>query len=148
MLIGLIVFMLFMAFILALWEIQIEGPDGWAAESPGWKITKGPLLRLTGGVPLTGYHFFMTVFLIALVHLPLFFQPWSWRFECLLLGFYVGMVFVEDFFWFVLNPAFGLKNFRQGKIWWHKRWWGPVPAMYFFLAALSVLFLLLGSPAI
>jgi hypothetical protein len=148
MFIGLIVFMLFMAFILALWEIQIEGPHGWAAKSPGWKITQGPLMRITGGVPVTGYYFYMTIFLIALVHLPLFFHAWSWRFESLLLGFYIGMVFLEDFLWFALNPAFGFKNFRKGKIWWHKRWWGPVPAMYWFLAALTVVLFILGIPSI
>lgn len=58
MLIGFIAFMAFMALILAWWEIQIEGKDGWAAKSPGWKIDKGWLMRLTGGLPVTGYHVF------------------------------------------------------------------------------------------
>jgi len=148
MIIGLLVFLIFLAFILALWEIQIEGKDGWAAKSPGWRIEKGWVMKLTGGRPLTGYHVFMTVFLIAIVHLPLFFVPWTWRLESLLLGFYVGMIFVEDFLWFVLNPYYGIKNFRKGKIWWHKEWWGPVPALYWILLAITVVLIYLGKNVI
>jgi hypothetical protein len=148
MIIGLLVFMVFLAFILALWEIQIEGKDGWAAKSPGWRIEKEWVMKLTGGRPLTGYHVFMNVFLIAIVHLPLFFVPWMWRLECLLLGLYVWMVFVEDFLWFVLNPYYGIKNFRKGKIWWHKEWWGPVPALYWILLAITVILIYLGKNAI
>ena len=145
---GLLIFVVFLAFILALWEIQIEGKDGWAAKLPGWRIDKGWLMKLTGGRPLTGYHVYMTVFLISVIHFPLFFIRWSWRLESLLLGFYVGMVFLEDFFWFVLNPAFGLRNFRKGKIWWHKTWWGPVPALYWFLAVITSMMLYFGESVI
>jgi hypothetical protein len=145
---GLVVFMTFLAFILALWEIQIEGKNGWAANLPGWCINKGWIMKLTGGRPLTGYHVYMSLLLVSMVHLPLFFTGWSWRLESLLLGFYVGMVFLEDFFWFVLNPAFGLRNFRKGTIWWHKTWWGPVPALYWFLAVITVLLLYFGKDSI
>ena len=84
---GFLAFMVFMAFILALWEIQIEGGDGWAARLPAWRIEKGWVMKLTGGRPLTGYHIFMTLFLLGLIHLPLFFIAWTWRLEFLLLGF-------------------------------------------------------------
>ena len=66
MIIGLLCFMVFMSIILALWEIQIEGKDGWAAKLPAWRIEKGWLVRLSGGRPVTGYHFFMTLFLTPL----------------------------------------------------------------------------------
>jgi len=148
MLAGLIIFMVFLAFLLALWEIQIEGKDGWAAKLPCWRIERGWLIKLSGGRPITGYHFFMTLFLIAIVHLPLFFVPWSWRLECLLLGFYVGMVFLEDFLWFVLNPHYGIKNFRKGKIWWHKPWWGPIPALYWPLLIIVIILIYFGRTAI
>jgi hypothetical protein len=134
-----------MGLILALWEIQIEGQDGWAAKSPGWRIDSGWLMRLTGGLPITGYHVFMSIFMISIVHLPLFFSGWSWRFECLLLGFYVGMVLIEDFLWFILNPYYGIKNFKKSKIWWHKVWWGPVPATYWILLLLTAVLILTGS---
>jgi hypothetical protein len=148
MIFGLLGFMAFMALILALWEIQIEGKDGWAANSPGWRLEKGWLVKITGGRPITGYHFYMTVFIIALVHLPLFFVTWSWRLECLLLGFYLGMVLLEDFLWFVLNPYYGIKNFRRGKIWWHRTWWGPVPSLYWILLVLTVLLIYFGRAAV
>ena len=148
MIIGLLAFMIFLAFILALWEIQIEGKDGWAAKLPAWRIEKGWLVRLSGERPITGYHFFMTLFLIAIIHLPLFFVPWSWQLESLLLGFYVGTVFIEDFLWFALNPHYGIKNFHKGKIWWHKTWWGPVPAMYWFLLIIVILLIYFGRTAI
>lgn len=148
MFIGFLVFMVFLAFILALWEIQIEGRDGWAAKLPAWRLEKGWLVKLAGGRPVTGYHIFMTVFLIAMVHLPLFFVPWRWPLECLLLGFYVGMVLLEDFLWFVLNPHYGVKNFRRGKIWWHKSWWGPVPSLYWILLVVVVVLVYFGRAAI
>lgn len=148
MITGLLAFMVVMALLLALWEIQIEGKDGWASKLPCWRIERGWFVRLTGGRPLTGYHLFMTLFLIAIVHLPLFFVRWSWQSESLLLGFYAGMVFLEDFFWFVLNPHYGIKNFRKGKIWWHKRWWGPVPTLYWLLAIIVAALMYFGRAAL
>jgi hypothetical protein len=148
MIFGFLVFMLFMAIILALWEIQIEGKDGWAANLPSWRLDRGWISKLTGGRPVTGYHVYMTIFLIAIVHLPLFFVHWSWRLESLLLGFYLGMVLTEDFFWFVFNPHYGIRNFRKGKIWWHKGWWGPVPSFYWVLLAMIIVLIYSGRSAI
>jgi hypothetical protein len=90
----------------------------------------------------------MTLFIIGIIHLPLFFVPWSWRLESLLWGFYLGMLLLEDFLWFVLNPYYGIKNFRQGKIWWHRSWWGPVPAIYWFLLVIAALLFYLGRNAV
>jgi hypothetical protein len=148
MFIGLLIFMLFMAFILALWEIQIEGQNGWAAKLPAWRIERGWLMKVTGGIPVTGYHICMTVSLIAIIHCPLFFVHWTWPLEFLLFGFYCGMVLLEDFLWFLLNPAYGLKKFRPGRIWWHSAWWGPVPAIYWILTVCAVILLWLGHTAI
>jgi hypothetical protein len=146
--IGFLVFMVFMAFLLALWEIQIEGKEGWAAKLPCWRVEKGWFVRITGGRPITGYHVFMILFLLAMVHLPLFFVPWSWRLEGLLIGFYLGMALLEDFLWFVLNPYYGIKSFRRGKIWWHKGWWGPLPDFYWILVVITALLIYLGRTAI
>lgn len=148
MIIGFLAFMVFMACILALWEIQIEGGDGWAAKLPAWRIEKGWLVKVTGGRPITGYHLFMTVFLVSIVHLPLFFTLWSWRLECLLFGFYLGMVLLEDFLWFVFNPHYGIKSFRKGKIPWHRGWWGPVPSFYWILLIIAIVLLYYGHSAI
>lgn len=139
--------MVFLGFLLALWEIQIEGKDGWATKLPGWRLEKGWIVKLMGGRTITGYHLFMTLFLISMVHLPLFFVPWKWRLEFLLLGFYLGMVLLEDFMWFVLNPDYGIKNFRKSKVWWHKNWWGPVPSFYYILIILVIILIYFGSDA-
>jgi len=148
MIAGLLVFMVFMSVVLALWEIQIEGKDGWAVNLPCWRIEKGWAVKLAGGRPITGYHVFMTLFIISLVHLPLFFVPWSWRLESLLLAFYLGMVLLEDFFWFVFNPHYGIGKFRRGKIRWHKNWWGPLPSFYWVLLVIFVLLVYFGRTAI
>jgi len=50
--------------------------------------------------------------------------------------------------WFVLNPHYGIKNFRKGKIWWHKQWWGPVPALYWFLLIIVIVLIYFGRAAI
>jgi hypothetical protein len=148
MIIGYLVFMVFMAAVLAYWEIQIEGKDGWASKTASWRIEKGWVLKLTGGRPLTGYHIAMTAFILGIIHLTLFFIPWSWQLELLLIGFYMGMFLIEDFLWFVLNPHYGIKNFRKGKIWWHKTWWGPVPNFYWFLLTAVILLIYFGRTAI
>lgn len=148
MIIGFLAFMVFLAVILAFWEIQIEGKDGWAARLPGWRVEKGWLVKLTGGRPITGYHLFLTLFLITMVHLPLFFAPWNWRLESLLIGFYLGMVLLEDFLWFVFNPHYGFKSFRKGKIWWHRSWWGPLPRFYWVLIIIVTVLVYLGRNAI
>jgi hypothetical protein len=148
MIFGLMAFMILLGFLLALWEIQIEGKDGWAANSPGWRIEKGWPVKLFGGRPITGYHVFMTLFLVTIIHLPLFFVSWCWRLESLLIGFYLGMLLVEDFLWFVLNPHYGIKKFRKGKIWWHKQWLGPVPLLYWILLVFIVLLIFLGRNSI
>jgi hypothetical protein len=148
MLAGYLVFMVFMATILAFWEIQIEGKEGWAARLPAWRIEKGWVLKFTGGRPLTGYHLCMTAFMLGMIHLPLFFTAWSWQLELLLLGFYIGMLLIEDFLWFVFNPHYGIRNFRKGKIWWHRTWWGPVPNFYWFMIIAAVLLIYFGRTAI
>ena len=132
MIVGFIIYMVVLSVVLALWEIQIEGKDGWANSLPCWRIEKGLIVKILGGRPLTGYHFFMVLFLILMVHLPIFFSTWSLRLESLLLGFLVGLLLIEDFLWFVFNKNYGLKKFKKGEIWWHKNWWGPVPDYYWF----------------
>lgn len=140
--------MIILAVILALWEIQIEGINGWAGNLPCWRIRKKWIVKILGGRPLTGYHFFMISFLTFMVHLPIFFTVWSWRLECLLLGFLIGLLLIEDFLWFVLNPHYRLKNFKRGKIWWHQRWWGPVPNFFWIGGLIAGLLFYFGWPAI
>ena len=136
------------ALILAFWEIQIEGKDGWAEKLPCWQVEKGWVVRILGGRPLTGYHFFMVVFLADMIHLPVFFTPWSWQLESFLIGSLMGLLVLEDFFWFVFNPNWGLRNFKKGKIWWHPTWWGPVPDFYWWFSIVAGILIYLGRTSL
>ena len=147
-LIGFIWFIVLVSVIFSLLEIQIEGKNGWASKLPCWRIKEGIIVKIMGGRPLTGYHFFMVLFLVTIIHFPFFFSPWSWRAECLVIGFLLAMLMLEDFLWFVLNPAYGIKTFRKGRIPWHKHWIGPVPDFFFFYGIGAVLLIWLGYPSL
>jgi hypothetical protein len=127
------------AFAFARVEIEIEGPHGWAANLPTWRISNRWTKIFYGSRPLTGYHFWLQIFVLTLAHLPfgLDFCPWSWPMELRVIGFVILFFILEDFLWFVLNPAYGLKRFRRQHIWWHApTWWWFMPRDYWvFLAA-------------
>jgi hypothetical protein len=62
-------------------------------------------------------------------------------FGVLLTGYFFGAI-LEDFLWFVVNPAFPFKNFNSKKVKWHK--WVKIfnieiPKGYFFYLVLGLL---------
>jgi hypothetical protein len=128
----LIAWVLLLAFVFAKVEVQIEGPHGWAAQLPTWRIEKHPLLNVFwGGRPLTGYHAWVFLFMALLFHLPLVLDgPFTLAREARILGSLALFWIAEDFLWFVINPAYGLRRFRKGQIEWHRHWLGPVPVDY------------------
>lgn len=132
-----------LAYFFAHAEIQIEGGAGWAANLPTWRIEQHWLLDVFwGGRPMTGYHAWLFPFITLFFHLPLFFiGHWSWRAECLVLACIMLFWIVEDFLWFLLNPAYGLARFHAEAIPWHKHWLWIAPADYWIFS--SVMFLLL-----
>jgi hypothetical protein len=120
------------ATLLALLEIQIEGPHGWAASLPTWRWDNRWVRRIWGR-PLTGYHLFLDLFILALLHLPfaLTLAEWSWAREFTVLSFLLLFFAGEDFLWFALNPAFGLRKFTKEHVWWHaSSWWWIMPRDY------------------
>ncbi len=126
-------------------EIEIEGPDGWAAKLPT-KHYDTKLTRLIFGVPITRYHLSMMATVFAFVQLPvLFVSPWSLQYELLVIGFAVLHFCVEDFLWFVFNPAFGIKKFTRENIWWHRRWFLGLPLAYWMCVPVALLLLWTGS---
>jgi hypothetical protein len=131
--------------IFGLLEIQIEGKHGWAAKLPCWRKEKGFIVKLFGGRPLTGYHTYMVIFVFLMFHFPFLFTDWELKKQLLVWGLMYGFFLVEDFTWFVFNPAYGIRKFRRGEIWWHTSWWGPVPSIYYFLAAISILMIVLSQ---
>jgi hypothetical protein len=137
---GTLLYVAVLAFFFAQVEIQIEGGAGWAANLPTWRIEEHWLLDLLWvGRPLTGYHAWAFSFMALVFHLPaVLFQRWSWNIELRILGALALFWILEDWLWFVLNPAYGLARFAPEFVPWHKHWIGPMPADYWVSAVLGL----------
>jgi hypothetical protein len=136
-----VLYVLATAFTFARLEIQIEGPNGWAANLPTWRICNRWTDIFYGYRPLTGYHLWMQIFILLIVHLPftLEFSPWSWHMELRSLAFLIFFYLTEDFLWFVMNPAYGVRRFRREHIWWHKKtWWWLMPRDYWVFGIIGL----------
>lgn len=136
-----IVFLVMTALIMAHLEVQIEGAAGWAGNLPTWRIENRLTRLLLGGRPLTGYHLFFMLFVAVLLHWPCalgLLQP-SLAVELRLVSFMLLLWLLEDFFWFIVNPAFGWRAFRRDVIHWHSRsWWGIMPREYWVAGPLGL----------
>ncbi len=124
-------------------EINIEGDAGWAASLPTWRIEDHWLLDIFwGGRPMTGYHFWIFTFMILAFHLPvLMVKRWSLRIEARIIACLELFWMVEDFLWFVLNPAYGISKFNPENISWHKNWFLFMPVDYWvFIVIMGFLF--------
>jgi len=124
-------------------EIQIEGNAGWASNLPTWRIEKHWLLDIFwGGRAMTGYHAWMFPFILLFFHFPFFMlYVWSWKLQARALASMMLFWIVEDFLWFVINPAFGIEKFSPAYIPWHKHWFWLAPTDYWtFLSISLVLF--------
>jgi hypothetical protein len=77
---------------------------------------------------------------MVLLHFPFWIGlPWTLQLELQILGvFFLGVIF-EDFFWFVLNPHYGIKKFTKQYAHWHKDWWGRVPSLYVKMFVMTVI---------
>ena len=105
------------------------------------------LVFILGGAyhPLTGYHFFLGFFVILFLHFPFFAgMPWTLGFELRLIALFLFFWMIEDFLWFMFNPNYGLKKFKEGEIPWHQRWIFGVPFSYYKFLAAGLLFYLLS----
>jgi hypothetical protein len=132
-----------LALVLALVEIEIEGPYGWAEKLPTPYRVSGPLARLFGlvlaGKPLTGYNLLMFAATLVFFHLPFAFgAPWTAARELALLAAWVSWSAIWDFLWFLLNPAYGWRRFRPGNVWWHGRWLWRLPLDYWMAIVASL----------
>ncbi len=129
-------------------EIAIEGGAGWAENLPTWRLSKDYWFckYFWGGRPLTGYHFWTFLFMILIFHFVFVFIQPTLALELKIISALMFFWIFEDFFWFVLNPAFGLKNFKKSKIWWHEKgWWLIAPRDYFVFTAIATTLLILAS---
>ena len=125
---------------IAFWEAYIEGNGGWAANQVGWniKMKVGVLKR-----PLDAYHFWSWIVMIPMfLMLPFVMFGFNLHlFWLVVIGFLLGTV-IEDYLWFVINPAFPYKDFNPKKVWWHY-WIGfgeyKVPELYIVYPVLAIL---------
>lgn len=132
-----------LALVMALVEIEIEGPYGWAEKLPTPYRVSGPVARLFGlvlaGKPLTGYNLLMFASTLVAFHLPFAFgAPWTAARELALLAAWIAWSALWDFLWFLLNPAYGWRRFRPGSVWWHSRWLWRLPLDYGIAAVASL----------
>jgi hypothetical protein len=128
--------------LLAALEVQIEGPHGWAAKLPTWRINNRFTQSILSGRPLTGYHVYLFTFVFIFVHLPFLIGLTSWSVagELHVLSFNFLFWILEDFLWFIFNPAFGLKKFTHHDVWWHApTWWWIAPRDYWTMTALGLI---------
>jgi len=123
---------LVMAFFFANVEVQIEGGAGWAGALPTWRIEQHWLLDIFwGGRAMTGYHAWVFSFMALTFFAPLAFNGRArWRDAMLALAGLMVFWIVEDWLWFVINPAWGWQQFGPAYVPWHKRWLLGVPTDY------------------
>ncbi len=140
-----VVAVLVAATVLALLEIQIEGRSGWAAELPTWRVENRWTRIFNNGKALTGYHFFLNLLLLTLLNVPfLLGEAFSVTLELRIIAFVLLLWTVEDFLWFVLNPAYGIKRFKKERIPWHTEWWGIAPREYWILVPIGIILYVLS----
>ena len=136
-----------LAYLFARVEVEIEGEAGWAANLPTWRIEEHLLLDIFwGGRALTGYHLWMFSFIGLVFHFPLFVMgQWSWQLEATVMASIMLFWIVEDYLWFVINPAFGWRRFKQVHVAWHKRWALGAPIDYWLFGAVSAVLFWYGA---
>jgi hypothetical protein len=144
-LIKIILFLLVIAFIHARLELQIEGKKaGWALRLPTWRIDNR-FTEFLIGKEITGYHFYLLLMFLILFHSPYLFIPFTLKTEVTLLGLFCWYWIAEDWFWFLENSMYGLRNFKPGRIFWHKRWIYFLPVSYAWGMILGTILLMIGG---
>lgn len=138
--IAFVLFLLATSAAFALLEIQIEGDAGWAASLPTWRYERPWTRALFGARAITGYHLWVHVVVLLLLHLPFAIGvPFAWAVEARIVAFWLLFWVLEDFLWFVFNPKWGLRSFRRERIWWHApNWWLFMPRDYWIFVPLGV----------
>lgn len=133
------------ALVLAILEIQIEGPFGWAERLPTWRWD-GPGVQKWLGKPVTAYHLCLNLLILIFLHFPVVGRGTSVRLELEIFSIYSLLCVSWDFLWFACNPSFGLRRFRPENVWWFRGWWLGVPRSYWGgVAASAASYILAGG---
>lgn len=134
---------------LARTEIEIEGAHGWAVTLPTWRWGPDWFTDLTNGKDVTGYHVWISLFLIAVFHMPLVFAGFSRALWAKCASSYLLTTSAWDLQWFAWNPAWGLKKFRVTPIPWFRRKLFGFPVDYYAaVAGSAALTWLIWSPGL
>lgn len=143
-------YLFILALVLALLEIQIEGPNGWARNLPTWRPASHKWYsklyeKIMSGKELTGYHLAMFGFVLLIFFFP-YFSGTPFNLGNLLKTVSTYFVFIAlwDFIWFVLNPFYPLKNFQKDNVN-HKSWFLGMPIDYYFCLLISLIIVSLGN---
>jgi hypothetical protein len=125
-------------------EIEIEGGYGWAERLPTWFRKRGTVGRVYGVAmgrrPLTGYHVYAFAIPLLVLHLPFVAGvDWTLAGELRTIATYFALAVVWDYLWFVLNPAYTVRRFERGNVWWFEvPWIWRFPLDYYVGVGLSV----------
>ena len=139
-----ILYIIGLAAIHAQLELMIEGQrGGWAMRLPCWRIDN-KITDIILGKELTGYHFYLLLMFCFIFHGPFLFIDWNWQVESVIMGCFSFYWILEDWFWFLENRYYGLRNFKKGRIFWHKRWFLGLPVSYWIGIILGSILLYLG----
>jgi hypothetical protein len=148
--IGRTVLLFLWAFGLAGIEIEIEGGVGWAERLPTWYLKRGLTGRIYGIVmgqrPLTGYHVYAFTIPMLILHLSYVMGvDWSVAAELRTIATYFVLAVVWDYLWFVLNPAYTVRRFRRGNVWWFEvPWIWRFPLDYYLGVGFSMVLVAIG----
>jgi hypothetical protein len=138
-----ILYLILLAAIHAKLELMIESKYGWALRLPCWRINNC-ITNFILGKELTGYHFWMLMMFVVIFHSPCLFIHWTFKKELLTLGLFFWYWIVEDYFWFAESTYYGLRSFKKGRIFWHKRWLLGIPISYIWGIVIGTILLILG----
>ena len=132
-------------------EVEIEGGHGWAERMPTWFLKRGRLGAVYGMVmghrPLTGYHVYVFIMPLIILNLPFGYGvPWSLAGELMVFATFFALAVVWDYTWFVLNPAYTVRRFQKGNVWWFEQpWIWRFPLDYYMGIGLSIILAVLAS---
>lgn len=123
----------------AFWESSAEGPNAWGKKMYGWKW------QILKNLSLTRYHFwlFFIYLPILIVLLPIVVAGFSLKLFGILLSAYLAGTVIEDFFWFLVNPAVKFKEAWNPKFASYYPWLVigkfRIPVLYIIGVGLSIL---------
>jgi hypothetical protein len=143
--INIIIYLILLATLHAKIELSIEGKKGgWGLRFPCWRISNW-FINLIIGKELTAYHFYLMLMFLLLFHSPFLFINWVIKKELIAMGLYFWYWILEDYLWFVENDYYGIKNFKKGRIFWHRRWFLKCPTSYWISGIIGTILLILGG---